>query len=151
MHMKLYIDGDALPNILKPILNRAIDRLKIPTFAIANKPINVGRSKYIEYILVGAGADIADDRIVEMVEEGDLVITADIQLADRIITKNAHALDHRGKFFTEDNIKHYLSIRNVMQEFRDIGVQTQGPPPFKQKDAHEFANQLNNFLVKHIK
>ncbi|MCK5761224.1 MAG: DUF188 domain-containing protein, partial [Candidatus Delongbacteria bacterium] len=60
--MKLYIDGDALPNILKPILNRAIDRLKIPTFAVANKPINVGRSKYIEYILVGAGADIADDR-----------------------------------------------------------------------------------------
>ncbi len=149
--MKLYIDGDAFPNALKPILIRAVNRLKIITYAVAIKPVNLGRSTHIEYILVSAGADEADNRIVEMVEEGDLVITGDIPLADRIITLNAHAMDHRGRLFTEDNIKEYLSMRNFMQEMRDCGEITSGPAPFKQKDAHDFANQLNSFLTKHCK
>ncbi|MBF0225503.1 MAG: YaiI/YqxD family protein [Desulfobacterales bacterium] len=146
--MTLYIDGDAFPNLLKPILFRAIERLKLTTFVISNKRINLGESKHITYIIVDSGPDEADNRIVEMVKEGDLIITADIPLADRIITKNAHAIDHRGKFFSVDNIKQYLSMRNLMQEIRDTGEITKGPSPFNQKDAYKFANQLNQFFSK---
>lgn len=148
--MKLYIDGDAFPNILKPIVNCAVERMELPAVVISNKPVKIGNSKFFEYILVALGADEADNRIVELVEEGDLVVTADIPLADRVITKKAHALDFRGKFFTEDNIKHYLSIRDFYQDVRDSGIQTSGPAPFKQKDAHEFANTFNNYLTKHM-
>jgi len=147
--MKIYIDGDALPNILKPIIERAVDRLEIETVVVSNKPVRVGRSEHISYILVGTGADIADDRIVELVEESDLVITGDVPLADRVISKKAYAIDHRGKFFDADNIKFFLSVRDMMQGVRDSGIQTSGPAPFSQKDAHEFANQFNNFLTKH--
>lgn len=147
--MKIYIDGDALPNILKPLIERAVDRLEIVTVVVSNKPVRVGRSGHISYILVGTGADIADDRIVELVEEGDLVITGDVPLADRVISKKAYAIDHRGKFFDADNIKFFLSVRDMMQGVRDSGIQTSGPAPFSQKDAHEFANQFNNFLTKH--
>ena len=144
--MKLYIDGDALPNILKPILLRAIDKLKIETFVVSNKKISIGKSNHIEYIIVDAGADEADNHIVEMVNDDDLVVTADIPLADRVISKNAHAIDHRGELYTEDNIKHYLAMRNLMQGIRDSGEITKGPAPFSQKDAGNFANQFNKFL-----
>ena len=147
--LKIYVDGDAFPNLLKPILFRSIERLGLKTFVVANKKINVGKSKHITYMIVDAGADEADHKIVEMVAEGDLVITADIPLADRVISKNAHAIDHRGELYSVDNIKQYLAMRNLMDKIRESGEITKGPKPFSQKDAHEFANQLNAFLTKY--
>ena len=144
--MKLYIDGDALPNLLKPILLRAIDKQNIPTYVISNKKITIGSSPSINYIIVDAGADEADNKIIELLEPYDLVITADIPLADRAITKYAHAIDHRGELYTKDNIKQYLAIRDLMQSIRDSGETTKGPSPFSQKDTQNFANSFNKFL-----
>ena len=149
--LKIYIDGDAFPNLLKPIILRSIERLGLETFVIANKKINIGKSKFITYIIVDAGADEADHKIVEMVQRGDLVITADIPLADRVITKEAHAIDHRGELYSVDNIKQYLAMRDLMDKIRESGEITKGPKPFGTKDAHEFANQLNSFLCKYAK
>ena len=148
---KVYVDGDAFPNLLKPILFRSIERLSLKTFVIANKKIDIGKSKHISYIIVDEGADEADHEIVKLLEEGDLVITADIPLADRVIKKEAHAIDHRGELYDVDNIKQYLAMRNLMDKIRESGEITKGPKPFTQKDAHQFANQLNAFLAKHIK
>ena len=147
--MTLFIDGDAFPNLLKPITLRSIERLKIITKVIANKKINIGKSSHIEYIIVSQGADKADDLIVSLCEKGDLVITADIPLADRIISKEAHAIDHRGELYTKDNVKQYLAMRNLMESIRESGEMTKGPKAFGQKDAHAFANQLNAFLSKY--
>lgn len=149
--MRLFIDGDAFPNLLKVIVLRAIEKQKIDTIVIANKKINIGTSNHIKYIIVDLGADEADDKIVEMLEANDLVITADIPLADRTIAKDAHAIDHRGAMYTQDNIKQYLAIRNLMQDIRDSGEITKGPAPFSQKDAQQFANSFNNFLQKYNK
>lgn len=148
--MNLYIDGDAFPNLLKPIVYRAINKIKLATFVISNKRINIGVSEYITYNIVNSGPDEADNQIVEMVKEGDLIITSDIPLADRVISKKAFVIDHRGRFFDEDNIKQALAIRNFMQEIRDGGEVTKGQSPITQKDAHEFANRLNLFLRKRI-
>ena len=149
--LKLYVDADAFPNLLKPILFRSIERLNLKTFVVANKKVSISKSPLIDYIVVDAGADEADHQIVEMVEEGDLVITADIPLADRIISKNAHAIDHRGELYSVDNIKQYLAMRDLMEKIRESGEITKGPKAFGPKDAHEFANQLNSFLAKKIK
>ena len=148
--MTIFVDGDAFPNLLKPILVRSIERLSLKTYVIANKKISLGsKSPLIKYLIVDQGADEADHKIVEMAQEGDLVITADIPLADRIISKNAHAIDHRGELYSVDNIKQYLAMRNLMESIRESGEMTGGPKPFSQKNAHEFANQLNSFLTKH--
>jgi len=147
--LKFYIDGDAFPNLLKPIVFKTIERLNLESFVVSNKKINIGKSKNITYLIVDAGADEADNHIVEMVQEGDLVITADIPLADRVIDKNAHAIDHRGELYTKDNIKQYLAMRNLMQSIRESGEITKGPAPFGKKDAHQFANQLNAFFAKY--
>lgn len=145
--MKLYIDADAFVNLLKPIVTKAVVKKEIETIVVSNKRVSLGvESDLISYIIVEAGADEADNRIVDLVEEGDLVITADIPLADRVISKNAHAIDHRGELYTQDNIKQYLTMRNFMQELRESGVEAGGPKAYTQKDAHQFANQFNNFL-----
>lgn len=149
--LKIYVDGDAFPNLLKPILVRAIERLQLQTFLLANKKVDIGKNKLISYIIVDAGADEADHKIVEMVADGDLVITADIPLADRVISKNAHAIDHRGELYSTENIKQYLAMRNLMDKIRESGEITRGPKPFGAKDAHSFANQLNSFLDKETK
>ena len=147
--MILFIDGDAFPNLLKPIVFRSIERLSIPTKVIANKKITIGNSKHIEYIIVDQGADEADHLIVELCKKDDLVITADIPLADRIISKQAHAIDHRGELYSTENIKQYLAMRNLMESIRESGEMTSGPKAFGQKDAHAFANQFNAFLAKY--
>ena len=146
--LEIYIDGDAFPNLLKPIVLRQIEKYNIKTYVVANKKIDIGKSKNIHYIIVDAGADEADNKIVEMLQEDDLVITADIPLADRVISKNAHAIDHRGELYTKDNIKQYLAMRNLMESIREMGEVTKGPKPFGKKDAELFANQLNMFLQK---
>lgn len=149
--MSIYIDGDAFPNLLNKIIFSAINRLEIATFVVSNKPINIGQSNYMTYILVGAGADEADDRIVDLVSEEDLVITSDIPLADRVITKNAYVIDHRGRVLNENNIKENLAMRNLMQSLRDGGERTKGPDPFGHKDVQRFADQLNSFLMKRVR
>jgi len=146
--MTLFIDGDAFPNLLKPIVLRTIERLSLPTIVISNKKINIGNSPHIEYIIVSQGTDEADHRIVELCQRGDLVITADIPLADRIISLNAHAIDHRGELYCVDNIKQYLAMRNLMESIRESGEMTKGPKAFSTKDAHAFANQFNGFFAK---
>lgn len=147
---RIFVDGDAFPNLLKPILLRAIKRLKIETYLISNKKITLGDGAEVKYIIVEAGADEADNKIVEMLEEGDIIITADIPLADRVITKKAHAIDHRGELYSVDNIKQYLAMRNLMESIRESGEMTRGPKPFSQKDAQNFANQLNNTLSRYF-
>jgi len=149
--IKIYIDGDALPNLLNKILFSAINQLELATFVISNTPINIGQSNYITYILVDAGSDQADDRIVKMVSEEDLVITNDIPLADRVITKKATVIDHRGVVLIETNIKEHLAMRNLLQKLRDRGERTKGPAPFGPKDVQRFANELNSFLMKNVR
>ncbi len=146
--MRLFIDGDAFPNLLKPIVLRSIQRLKIPSYVISNKKITIGNDEHISYIIVDQGADEADHKIIEMLQADDLVITADIPLADRVIAKNAHAIDHRGELYSVDNIKQYLAMRNLMESIRESGEITKGPAAFGPKDAHNFASQFNSFLQK---
>lgn len=149
--MKLLIDADALPNLLKPILLTQIQRLDIHTIVISNKKVTIGKHSTIEYIIVDISADEADHKIVELVSSSDLVITADIPLADRVISKDAYALNHRGELYDKENIKHHLMIRNLMSELRDAGEITKGPAAFNKKDVHKFSSELNKFLQKIFK
>jgi uncharacterized protein YaiI (UPF0178 family) len=146
--MKIFIDGDAFPNALKSIIYKAITKHSLTTNVVSNKRIYIGNSDLINNILVSSNPDEADNQIAEMVMEGDLVITSDVPLADRVVTKKAFALDHRGRFFDEDNIKQALAMRDFMESIRETGEITKGQSPFSQKDVHSFASSLNQFLQK---
>jgi len=144
--MQIWVDADACPAVIKEILYRAAQRLRLPTTLVANKPLRTPSSCYLRTIQVARGVDVADSEIARRVEPGDLVITADIPLAADIIGRGAHALNPRGDFYTPDNIREHLSLRDFMEGLRGSGVQTGGPKPLDQTDRKRFADQLDRFL-----
>jgi uncharacterized protein len=149
--MHIWVDGDACPKVIKEILYRAVERLQIQMTLVANKKIFVPSSPLIDLIVVAAGADVADREIVERMQAGDLVITADIPLAADVIEKQGHALNPRGTFYSEANVKQHLTMRNFMDELRGSGVITGGPAAFSNSDRTAFANQLDRFLTQQTK
>ncbi len=149
--MRIWVDADACPNVIKDILFRAAERKQVALTLVANQPVKIPPSRYIRSIRVPAGFDVADNRIVESAQPGDLVITADVPLAAAVIGKGCHALNPRGELYTADSIGERLSMRNMMEELRSSGVQTGGPPTLNQRDRQAFANQLDRFLVKHAR
>lgn len=146
--MKIFVDADACPVVIKEILFRAAERTKTLTTLVANQNISIPRSAFIKFIRVASGFDVADNEIVKRVSADDLVITADIPLAAEVIEKSAIALSPRGEFFTQANIKARLTMRDFMENLRASGVDTGGPPPLNQSDRQKFANALDRLLQK---
>ncbi len=147
--MKIWIDADACPKPIKELLYRAAERKKIILTLVANRSLGHPASAWIQSIQVAAGADVADQEIIRLLEAGDLVVTADIPLAAETINQGGYALDPRGIFFTEDNIRERLSVRNFMDDLRSSGVETGGPAAYGPKDKQKFANELDRFLARH--
>lgn len=145
--MHILVDADALPGPIREILFRAAQRLRLRLTLVANKNLQVPGSEFISTIRVGQGFDVVDEAIVEMVQAEDLVITADIPLAAKVIEKDAHALNPRGELYTKDTIQSRLTMRNLLSELRSAGVNTGGPPPLSQRDRQAFANSLDIFLT----
>lgn len=146
--MTILVDADACPNVVKEILYRAVNRLKINMVLVANQPLTIPKSNHIKSFVVGAGFDVADRYIINIAAPGDLIITADIPLAAEVIKKGAFALNPRGELYTQDNIKERLSMRNLLDEIRGTGQLTGGPAPLTIKDNQKFANSLDRFLAK---
>lgn len=147
--MKIWVDADACPVVIKEILFRAAERTRVPVTLVANQPVRVPPSRYVRMIQVGSGFDVADNEIVARVQPGDLVVTADIPLAAEVIDKGGHALNPRGEMYSADTIRSRLDIRDFMETMRASGIDTGGPAPLHQRDRQAFANQLDRFLQQH--
>ena len=147
--MQIWVDADACPQVVKEILFRAAERARVLTTLVANTPLRIPSSAFVRSVRVGHGFDIADHWIVQQMQAGDLVITADIPLAAEVIARGAHALDPRGDLYSDDNVRERLAVRNLMQELRSTGAILGGPAPFGQSDRQRFANHLDRFLTRH--
>ena len=126
---------------------RAAKRTKTKVTLVANQAIRTPRSEFVDSLLVPAGMNVADRRIVELVQPGDLVITADIPLAAQVVAKGGQALNPRGELYTEANVGERLAVRNLLDELRGGGQITGGPANFSAKDRQAFANQLDRWLT----
>ena len=146
--MKIWVDADACPVVIKEILFRAANRTQIATVLVANHVMKIPSSPYISFLQVTQGFDVADDEIVTRLNTGDLVITGDIPLASDVIAKGGVALNPRGDLYTTANIKARLTMRDFMDTLRSSGVETGGPPALNQRDRQNFANALDKLLLK---
>ena len=146
--MKIWVDADACPNVIKEVLYRAANRKQLSLTLVANHDIRTPASPHIDSVRVKPGFDVADNYIAQQVSENDLVITADIPLAAAVIEKGALALNPRGELYTENDIQQRLTMRNFMEEMRSAGQITGGPAAISQSDRREFANQLDRILAK---
>lgn len=146
--MRIWVDADACPVVIKEILFKAAERTGIKLTLVANQPVRVPPSRFIDSIQVGSGFDVADNEIVKRLQGGDLVITGDIPLAADVIEKGGHAISPRGERYTADNIKARLNIRDFMDTLRGSGIDTGGPPALNQGDRKSFADHLDRLLAQ---
>ncbi len=146
MSCTIWLDGDACPRPIKDIIFKAAKRSKTLVVVVANATQRLEPSPYIRLEVVSQAFDAADSYIVEQCSSMDLVITADIPLADLVIAKGAMALNPRGKIYTPANIKDQLSLRNLLTEFRGGLAQTSGPKEFGPRDIKEFASSFDRLL-----
>lgn len=146
--MRIWIDADACPGEIKELLYRAAKRRKIQVTLVANQALRTPSSEFIDSVIVSGGMNVADRRIVEMLQPGDLVVTADLPLAADVVAKGGLALDPRGQLYTNANVGERLAVRNLHDELRGGGLITGGPSSFSGKDRQAFANQLDRWLAK---
>jgi uncharacterized protein len=147
--VKIWVDADACPRVIKEILYRAAQRRRVDVVLVANQPLAVPRQPHVRSVTVPQGFDVADKAITEWAQPGDLVITADIPLAAAVVEKGVQAINPRGELYTRDNVRQHLSMRNFMDSLRGAGVQTGGPDAFSQRDRQAFANQLDSLLARY--
>jgi uncharacterized protein len=147
--MHIWVDADACPNVIKDILVRAAERTRIAMTLVAGQPVQAPRSRWVTAVTVSTGFDAADDAIIERMNAGDLVVTADIPLAARAVEKGGTALNPRGEFYTTENIRERLAMRDLMANLRDTGTISGGPPPLGNVERQAFANALDRYLAKH--
>jgi uncharacterized protein YaiI (UPF0178 family) len=145
--MKIWVDADACPVVIKEILFRAAERTGTLVTLVANQSISIPKSHNIKFIQVSSGFDVADNEIVKRIETGDLVITSDIPLAAEVIERGGVALSPRGELYTPSNIKARLNMRDFMESLRSSGVDTGGPPALNKSDRQSFANHLDRLLT----
>ncbi|MDF2690593.1 MAG: hypothetical protein K0S29_448 [Gammaproteobacteria bacterium] len=149
--MKIWVDADAVPGVIKEIILRAVIKRSVPTIFVANKPIGIPATPTVSTLQVAQGPDVADRYIAEHASADDIVITQDIPLAALLVPKGTAVISVHGNLFTENNIGERLFVRNMMQEIRDTGGRTSGPKPFSDKDKQQFANTFDKLLTKRLK
>jgi len=148
--MKIWVDADACPVVIKDILYKAAERTEVQLTLVANQKVQIPRSRFISFVQVASGFDVADNEIVKRLEAGDLVITGDIPLAADVIEKGGHALNPRGELYTVENIRARLNIRDFMDTLRGSGINTGGPPALSNTDRKVFADHLDKLLTRHL-
>ncbi|MEJ8566555.1 YaiI/YqxD family protein [Elongatibacter sediminis] len=146
--MKIWVDADACPVVIREILFRAAERTQTQVTMVANQQVRVPASRFVDAIQVQAGFDVADNEIVKRVLAGDLVVTADIPLAAEVMESGAHALNPRGELYSPDTIRQRLNLRDFMDTLRSSGIHTGGPSALSQSDRQQFANNLDRLLAK---
>jgi uncharacterized protein YaiI (UPF0178 family) len=145
--MKIWVDADACPVVIKEILFKAAERTAVELTLVANQAMRIPPSRFIRFLQVSSGFDVADNEIVKRLTSGDLVVTGDIPLAAEVIEKGGLALSPRGELFTSDNIRARLNIRDFMDTLRGSGIDTGGPPALSQADRKNFADHLDRLLA----
>ncbi len=149
--MKIWIDADACPIVIKEILYKAAGRTGVQLTLVANQSMRIPSSPNINFLLVSSGVNVADNEIVARLDAGDLVITSDIPLAAEVVEKGGHALNPRGELYSVENVRDRLNTRDFMDSLRASGVETGGPAALSKRDRQCFANSLDKFLCQHAR
>jgi uncharacterized protein YaiI (UPF0178 family) len=142
--MKIYVDADACP--VKEQIYRVAERYGLDVIIAANARMRLPDQAGVELVVIPGSFDVVDDWIAEHVASGDIVATADIDLAGRVVDRGAICLDFRGKEFTPDALGGLLASREVAQYLRGLGEYGGGPPPLTPRDRGRFASKLDEIV-----
>jgi uncharacterized protein YaiI (UPF0178 family) len=148
----IWVDADAAPGEMKDVVFRAAKRLSLDVVLVANKSLFVPVAyPTVRSVCVSGGPDAADHHIVQNAVAGDLAVTADVELAARLVQNSVAVVDPRGHEYTANDVGASLAARNFMEELRGAGVKTAGPPPYGPRDKQSFAATLDRVLTKVVR
>ena len=143
---QIYVDADACP--VKDEVVRVAERHGLAVTFVANFGLRPSRDPMIRNVMVSQGADVADDWIANNAEPNDIVVTADIPLAARVLEKGAHALGPTGRPFTVDSIGMALAMRDLNQHLRETGESRGFNKEFSSRDRSAFLQVLDQLVVR---
>lgn len=146
--MRIWVDADAMPRAIKEMLFRLADTRQVEVILVANQALRVPRSRFVRSVVVGRDFDATDDWVAAQVEPGDLVVTADVPLAARVVDRGGTCLDPRGDTIDATNARSRLAVRDLMETVRESGELTGGPAPFSDRDKHRFAAALQRLVPR---
>jgi uncharacterized protein YaiI (UPF0178 family) len=147
--MKILVDADSCPKPAREIVQRRAEKLNIRIIFAANRQIpGAGNDNHAEMEICNNNENSADDRIVELAEDGDIVITRDIPLAKRLIENKIIVIDDRGRIFTSDNINELLSLRNFTVGLAENGLGIERISNYGKKDLKTFADSLDKIITR---
>lgn len=149
--LRIWIDGDACPNKIKDILFKAAIRTQTEVIIVANHFASIPASRFIKRVQVASGFDVADNKITDNIKACDLVITADIPLANDVVQKNATALNPRGELYTKANIQQTLAMRNFNESLRENQLISGGAAKLSATEIRQFANHLDKLITQNRK
>lgn len=138
---QIFVDSDACP--VKEEARRVAERLGLVITFVSNGGVRPSRDPMVKVVVVPAGADAADDWIVDHAQQNDIVLTADIPLASRAIDKGCHVLGFTGKPFTTASIGMALAMRDLKQHLRETGEIKGYNPGFRPADRSAFLSALD--------
>ncbi len=147
--IEIFVDADACP--VKDEVYQVAGRYGLQVVLVANSRMSVPRGAGVEMVVVGSGADAADDWIAENIREDDVAITADIPLAARCLEVGAKVLGTNGRPFDADMIGGALAMRELKTELREGGAVTGGPPPISPRDRSRFASRLDQLVQQALR
>lgn len=142
----IFVDADACP--VKEEVYRVARRVGFDVKVVANSYIRTPPEPRIQFVLVDAGPDLADDWIAERAGRGDIVVTNDIPLAARCLPNGVEVLSPTGKVFTTDMIGTAMATRSIMEQIRSTGEITGGPKPFDARDRSTFLGALDAAVTR---
>jgi uncharacterized protein YaiI (UPF0178 family) len=144
--IRIFVDADACP--VKDEVYKVAARYGLKTFVVSNSFMMVPRSAMIEQVVVDSGPDVADDWIAERTLPGDIAVTNDIPLAERVLQAGGAAITPSGKPFTQDSIGSAIAQRALMEQLRSTGEITGGPKPFDRNDRSRFLQALDQAVQR---
>jgi len=142
----IYIDADACP--AKTEIYRVAERYGLKVHVVSNSYLGVPRDPRIELVVVSDDFDAADNWIAERAGPGDIVITADIPLADRSLKAGAAVIGNTGVPFTTSSIGMAVASRELMSNLRAMGEVTGGPKPMSPRDRSRFLSALDETVQR---
>ncbi|MDR1868596.1 MAG: DUF188 domain-containing protein [Treponema sp.] len=146
--MKILVDADSCPKAARELVLRRAEKLNLRVIFAADRSIPDAEKSGAEMEICPPGDNSADDRIVELAENGDLVIARDVPLAKRLVDKDVSVIDDRGRIFTKNNINEFLSLRNFTVGLADNGLGIERTANYGKKELKSFADSLDRFLTK---
>jgi uncharacterized protein YaiI (UPF0178 family) len=146
---QIYVDADACP--VKDEIRRVAERHGIVAHLVSNRGFRTADHPLIRNVLVGDAFDAADNWIVEHLQAGDIIVTGDIQLADRCLKAGAQVMGHNGRPFTMNSIGAALAMRELSSQLRDMGEIKGGGPAFSQRDRTNFLNALEQAVQRALR